>query len=61
MDDLLTVKDVAKKLGVHANTVRQMIYSGKLKATKITRANQGQYRISPKNLKIFMGGRINNH
>jgi len=49
MDDLLTVKEVAKKLNVHPGTVRQMIYSGRLKASK-TAGKNGYYRISPKNL-----------
>lgn len=57
MDDFskyLTVKDVAKKLGVTEDWIRDLIQAKELKATKIK-----QWRIKPADLEVFIDSRTN--
>jgi len=57
MDDLskyLTVKEVAKKLGVSEDWVRDLIQSKQLKATKMKR-----WRVNPDDLEKFIMSRSN--
>ncbi len=50
----LTVRDVAKQLGLTEYRIRQLIREKEIRATKI-----GQWRISPKDLKVFIMDRTN--
>jgi len=50
----LTVKQVAKQLGLSEYRVRELIQEKQIRATKI-----GQWRISPEDLKRFIKGRRN--
>lgn len=52
MDDLLTVKQVAILLKVHALTIRRYINEGKLKAVKVA----GNVRISREEVNNFQQG-----
>jgi excisionase family DNA binding protein len=57
MDDLnkyLTVKQVARKLGVTEDWIRDLIQAKQLKATKIKR-----WRIKPEDLENFIKSRSN--
>jgi excisionase family DNA binding protein len=57
MDDLnkyLTVKQVARKLGVTEDWIRDLIQAKQLKATKIKR-----WRIKPEDLEKFIRNRSN--
>ena len=47
---MLTIKDVAKKLNVHPNTVYRLIYARKLKAVKVG----GAVRIDERELAKFI-------
>lgn len=49
MSETYTVKEVAAKLGVHAATVRRLIASGRLEATKVDRA----FRVTGEALAAF--------
>ena len=51
MNETLTVDQVAASLGFHPKTVRQLIRSGKLKATRIGK----QWRILTADLDAFLG------
>ena len=44
--DFYSVKQFASKIGVHPNTVRRAIYSGKLSAIKVGTGKKCFYRIS---------------
>lgn len=48
---LHTVKEVAALLGVHPESVRRMIRSGRLKASR-----PGNFRISEKEIQRLLGG-----
>lgn len=50
----LTVKQVAKQLGLSAYRVRELIREKQIRATKI-----GQWRVRPKDLKEFIKSRTN--
>ena len=50
----LTVKEVAKRLGVTEDWVRDLIQTKQLKATKMKR-----WRIKPEDLEEFVKGRTN--
>lgn len=50
----LTVKQVAKQLGLSEYRVRQLIRDKQIRATKI-----GQWRIKPEDLKEFIKSRCN--
>lgn len=52
-DDVLTIKEVAKKLRVSEDTVRRMIDSGELPAFQVHR----QWRIRKDVLERFMQGK----
>jgi len=57
MDDLTkyyTVKDVAKKLGVTEDWVRDLIQGKQLKAIKMKR-----WRVKPQDLELFVKSRSN--
>jgi len=54
MDDLLTVKEAAKKLRVSESTVREKIYSGQLKAIKMHQGKFAPVRISLGDLKVYV-------
>lgn len=57
MDDItkyLTVREVAKKLGVTEDWIRDLIQAKELKATKI-----GKWRVNPKDLEKFIKSRSN--
>jgi len=57
MDDIakyLTVRQVAKKLGITEEWVRDLIAKKEIKAVKI-----GQWKISPKALSVFVKSRSN--
>lgn len=57
MDDInkyLTVKEVAKKLDVTEDWIRDLIQAKELKATKI-----GKWRIKPEDLENFIRSRSN--
>lgn len=57
MDDIskyLTVRDVAKKLGLSEEWIRDLIHAKEIKAVKI-----GQWRISPDELEKFIKQRSN--
>ena len=49
--DLLSVEQVAERLGLHARTVRNYVRDGRLKATRIGK----QYRIASADLEAFAG------
>jgi excisionase family DNA binding protein len=44
-DDLLSVKECAKHLGLHHTTIRSAIYSGKLPATNLATERMPHWRI----------------
>lgn len=50
-DELLSVEQVAERLGLHARTVRNYVRDGRLKATRIGK----QYRIASADLAAFAG------
>ena len=50
METLYTVKDVAKYLRVHDQTVKKWIREGKLVAKRI----EGQYRVKRSDLEAFI-------
>jgi len=50
----LTVRDLARQLELTEYRIRQLIREKEIRATKI-----GQWRISPKDLKVFIMGRTN--
>ncbi len=52
-EELLTVKDVAKRLGIHAQTVKVYIRSGQLRAISLG----GHYRIALSDLQRFLDER----
>jgi excisionase family DNA binding protein len=52
----LTVRQVAKELELTEYRIRQLIREKQIRATKI-----GQWRIKPKDLKIFINSRSNMH
>jgi len=57
MDDItkyLTVRQVAKKLGLSEEWIRDLIHAKKIKAVKI-----GQWKISPDEVKRFIKRRSN--
>jgi len=57
MDDIakyLTVRQVAKKLGITEEWVRDLIAKKEIKAVKI-----GQWKIKPSNLELFVKKRSN--
>lgn len=47
---MLSVKEIAKKFGVHEQTVYRWIYNGKLKAIKVG----GSLRVTKEQLKEFV-------
>lgn len=51
---LLTTTDVAKRLRVHQRTVQRWISTGRLPATKV---GPRMWRISPEDLKTFLGNK----
>jgi excisionase family DNA binding protein len=54
-DILLTVEDVAKRLGVHIDTIRRWIRSGELPAINL--GGPAGYRIAQADLDKFIRGR----
>ncbi|MBI2934631.1 MAG: helix-turn-helix domain-containing protein [Chloroflexi bacterium] len=52
MDRLLTLVEVAAALHVHVNTVRRLVYSGRLTAIRIS--PRGDLRVRPADLEQFM-------
>lgn len=52
--DYLTVRQVAKQLGLTEYRIRELIREMQIRATKI-----GQWRIKPKDLEEFIKGRTN--
>lgn len=54
LKDYLTVRQVAKHLGLTEYRIRELIKEKQIRATKI-----GQWRISPKDLKVFIRRRTN--
>ena len=44
--DFLSIKEFAAKVGVHANTIRRSIKSGKISAFKIGSGKRSSYRIA---------------
>lgn len=50
----LTVKDIAAKFGVTEEWIRDLIETGRIKATKI-----GRWRVKPKDLEKFIKSRRN--
>ncbi|QGK69805.1 helix-turn-helix domain-containing protein [Allosaccharopolyspora coralli] len=50
-DDMLSVEDVAGRLGLHVRTVRTYVRDGRLKAVRIGK----QYRIAESDLDAFLG------
>lgn len=51
-DAFLTVKAVAKKLGIHTMTVYRLIHAHKLSAVKVGKS----YRISSESFEIYLRG-----
>lgn len=51
-DEVLTIENVAKQLGLHPKTVRKHITDGRLKAHKVGR----QWRVRGSDLEVFLGG-----
>src|SRR6478672_7752117 len=51
-DELLSVEQVAERLGLHVRTVRNYVRDGRLKAVRIGK----QYRIARTDLEAFTGG-----
>ncbi len=45
-EEFLTVKEYAKLLGIHPNTVRRSIKTGRLSAFKVGSGKRSNYRIS---------------
>ena len=54
MDKLLTVRDVADRLGVTPLVVRRWITTGDLPATRIGGQTRGRFRITESGLKTYM-------
>jgi len=54
LNGYLTVRQVAKELGLTEYRIRQLIREKQIRATKI-----GQWRIKPQDLKEFVKGRTN--
>lgn len=52
MNGLLTVPEVAQILKVHINTVYRYIYTGQIKATKLS--DNSRWRIRSDDLKAFL-------
>jgi excisionase family DNA binding protein len=50
----LTVGEVAFFLGVHAETVRRWVRSGKMESRKLGSTSRAQYRISEESLHNFI-------
>ena len=46
MNDFLSIKEFAQKLGVHPNTIRRAIKSGRISAFRIGSGEKSIYRIS---------------
>jgi excisionase family DNA binding protein len=51
--DLLTIQEVADELGIHPDTVRDLLRSGRLKGIKAG-ADQSKLRVSPQDLRDFI-------
>lgn len=54
VNKLLTVREVAKRLGLSEYTIRQFIREKQIRATKI-----GRWRIAPEDLEDFVKSRRN--
>jgi excisionase family DNA binding protein len=50
--DLLTIREVADQLGIHPDTVRDLLRSGRLKGIK-SGADQSELRVSQRDLRDF--------
>jgi excisionase family DNA binding protein len=51
--DLLTIREVADQLGIHPDTVRQLLQSGRLKGIRLG-ANQSEWRVRQRDLRDFI-------
>lgn len=54
VDELLSVEQVAQRLGLHVRTVRNYVRDGRLKAVRIGK----QYRIARSDLEVLTGGAV---
>jgi excisionase family DNA binding protein len=50
--DLLTIREVADQLGIHPDTVRDLLRSGRLKGIK-SGTDQSELRVSQRDLRDF--------
>jgi excisionase family DNA binding protein len=54
MEELFTVKEVAKKLKVAESTINRWVAEGKLKALKLSEGRKGAVRFREADIKAFI-------
>ena len=54
MEELFTVKEVAKKLKVAESTINRWVAEGKLKALKLSEGRKGEVRFREADIKAFI-------
>jgi excisionase family DNA binding protein len=54
MEELYTVKEVAKKLKVAESTINRWVAEGKLKALKLSEGRKGAVRFREEDIKAFL-------
>jgi excisionase family DNA binding protein len=54
MEELYTVKEVAKKLKVAESTINRWVSEGKLKALKLSEGRKGAVRFREEDIKTFL-------
>jgi excisionase family DNA binding protein len=57
LDRIMTLREAAKYLKIHPNTLRRMIKEGQIRATRLSESEQGKYRIQLKDIDEYFSNR----